>query len=150
MRIFKNAIEITKEVSRYDTTVYKLNYLIGDFIYIASDFPFNHTFIKLGTVTGVNYSSILSAISAIPTNPLLNTDSRLNTLDATISSRLAASAYIAPDNADILLIKAKTDNLPVDPASTTNVTTSTSTLAGDITVVNNNVLTDIALTTAGL
>jgi len=50
MRIFKNATEITREVSRYDATVYKLNYLIGDFIYIASDFPFNHTFIKLGTV----------------------------------------------------------------------------------------------------
>lgn len=36
---------------------------------------------------------------------------------------LAASAYTAPDNADILLIKAKTDNLPSDPASNTQVNT---------------------------
>lgn len=33
-------------------------------------------------------------------------------IDATISSRLAAASYTAPDNADIVAIKAKTDNLP--------------------------------------
>jgi hypothetical protein len=37
-------------------------------------------------------------------------------LDATVSSRLAASAYTAPDNAGVAAIKAKTDNLPTDPA----------------------------------
>ena len=50
MRIFKNNVEITKEVSRLDSSVYKLNYATGSYIYIASDFPFNHTFIKLGAV----------------------------------------------------------------------------------------------------
>jgi hypothetical protein len=33
------------------------------------------------------------------------------------------ATYVAPDNADIALIKAKTDNLPADPASNTEVDT---------------------------
>ncbi len=36
---------------------------------------------------------------------------RLDNLDATVSSRLAASSYVAPDNASISAIKSKTDNL---------------------------------------
>lgn len=79
---------------------------------------------------------------------------KLDDLDATVSSRLATSGYTAPDNADIgtilaavqsgtyglsalqalsTAIKAKTDNLPSDPASqsTTNtaITAATSLLA---------------------
>lgn len=49
-----------------------------------------------------------------------------NDLNATISSRLATSGYTAPDNTSITAIKAKTDNLPTDPASTTNVNTRAS------------------------
>jgi hypothetical protein len=64
-----------------------------------------------------------ASVTAIPTNPVLTTDSRLNNLDATISSRLATSGYSAPDNTDVLAIKAKTDNLPIDPASNTQVNT---------------------------
>lgn len=37
-------------------------------------------------------------------------------IDAAISSRLATSGYVAPSNAEIADIKAKTDNLPSDPA----------------------------------
>ncbi len=37
-------------------------------------------------------------------------------LDASISSRMASAAYTAPDNASISSIKAKTDNLPSNPA----------------------------------
>jgi hypothetical protein len=37
-------------------------------------------------------------------------------LDAAVSTRLASSSYTAPDNSDITAIKAKTDNLPSDPA----------------------------------
>jgi hypothetical protein len=37
-------------------------------------------------------------------------------LDAATSTRLASSAYEAPSNSDISAIKAKTDNLPSDPA----------------------------------
>jgi hypothetical protein len=38
-------------------------------------------------------------------------------IDAAVSTRLATSGYTAPDNADVAAIKAKTDNLPADPAS---------------------------------
>jgi hypothetical protein len=38
----------------------------------------------------------LTAIASIPTNPLLTIDTRLDTLDAAISSRLASMAYTAP------------------------------------------------------
>jgi hypothetical protein len=37
-------------------------------------------------------------------------------LDVAISTRLAGSAYTAPANSDVAAIKAKTDNLPSDPA----------------------------------
>ncbi len=39
------------------------------------------------------------------------TEARLARLDADVSSRLAASAYTAPDNAGVLAIKTKTDQL---------------------------------------
>jgi len=63
-------------------------------------------------------------IAAIPTNPLLTTDVRLNDLDATISSRLATAGYTAPDNADIVAIKSKTDNLPASPAAVSDIPTA--------------------------
>ena len=50
-------------------------------------------------------------------------DTRIANLDATVSSRLATSGYNAPDNTSISAIKAKTDNLPTDPASDTQVNT---------------------------
>jgi hypothetical protein len=37
-------------------------------------------------------------------------------LDAATSTRLASSSYTAPANSDVAAIKAKTDNLPSDPA----------------------------------
>lgn len=49
-------------------------------------------------------------------NPYAAANLGLTDLDATISSRLATSGYTAPDNADIASIKARTDNLPDDPA----------------------------------
>lgn len=52
-----------------------------------------------------------AGIAAIPTNPLLTNDARLNNLDATVSSRLATSSYTAPANSDVAAIKAKTDTL---------------------------------------
>lgn len=54
MRILINGnTEITKETYRIDSEVYQLNYDAGDSIIIASDFPFNHLFIKLGTVKNI-------------------------------------------------------------------------------------------------
>jgi hypothetical protein len=40
----------------------------------------------------------------------------LANLDAAVSTRLATAGYTAPANSDITAIKAKTDNLPADPA----------------------------------
>ena len=48
MRIFDNSYEITKEVERIDLTSRVISYEVGDFIYFASDFPFNHLFVELG------------------------------------------------------------------------------------------------------
>jgi hypothetical protein len=42
----------------------------------------------------------------------------------TVGSRLASAGYTAPDNANILLIKAKTDNLPANPAATSDIPTA--------------------------
>jgi hypothetical protein len=50
------------------------------------------------------------------------TNKGLGNLDVAVSTRLASASYTAPDNADIVAIKAKTDNLPAAPASTTNIT----------------------------
>lgn len=45
----------------------------------------------------------------------------VDNINATISSRLAAASYTAPDNAGIAAIKAKTDNLPADPADASDI-----------------------------
>jgi hypothetical protein len=71
-----------------------------------------------------DFTTVNNAIAAIPTNPLLTTDTRLNNLDASINSRatqasvnaipttpLLASNYTPPDNASITSIKTKTDQL---------------------------------------
>lgn len=54
-----------------------------------------------------NSTALAAAVAAIPTNPLLNSDARLNHLDADVSSRLASSGYTAPpsasDNAQAVL-----------------------------------------------
>ncbi len=68
----------------------------------------------LGTPLGI---SIAGDIAAIPIDPLLTGDTRLNHLDADISTRLATSGYTAPANSDITAIKGKTDNLPSSPAA---------------------------------
>lgn len=55
MRILYGNNEFTKEVERLDAGEYSLTYTTGNYIYIASDFPFNHLFFKLGTtVNAVN------------------------------------------------------------------------------------------------
>lgn len=55
----------------------------------------------LETGTSGLTASESAALLAIPTNPLLVNDVRLNNLDTTVSSRLASSSYTAPDNAGI-------------------------------------------------
>lgn len=66
----------------------------------------DHVVNNIVTVGGSNVitgdiADILTPIAAIPTNPLLTTDARLDHLDEDISNCLAAAAYTAPDNASI-------------------------------------------------
>jgi hypothetical protein len=58
-----------------------------------------------------NVDTLQTSVNAIPVNTLLTTDTRLNNIDVATSTRLAASAYVAPDNTSIAAIKAKTDTL---------------------------------------
>jgi hypothetical protein len=55
--------------------------------------------------TAISSRATQTSVNAIPTAPLL------------------AASYTAPDNAGVAAIKAKTDNLPADPASNTQVAT---------------------------
>jgi hypothetical protein len=57
--------------------------------------------------------------AAIATAVRTELATELGRVDAAVSTRLAATAYTAPANSDIAAIKAKTDNLPADPATET-------------------------------
>lgn len=56
MRFWHNQAEFTKKAEKLDGQSFNLNYQVGDFIYIGSDFPFNHTFFKvlIGATTTAN------------------------------------------------------------------------------------------------
>ena len=54
----------------------------------------------------------------------------IDQLNVPVASRLASSAYVAPDNASITAIKAKTDTIPPNPALTTDVPTVAQVAAG--------------------
>lgn len=88
---------------------------------------------------------VLTAPTNITSDGATISQTQLGRLDATVSSRLATSGYTAPDNSSITAIKAKTDNLPSDPASNTQVNTrlaSASYTAPDnatISTINTNV-----------
>jgi hypothetical protein len=60
MRIFHNDIEITKEVEKLDSTSYQLTYTPGDYLYIASDFPFNHFYLAMGATKNLVSDAIMS------------------------------------------------------------------------------------------
>lgn len=46
MRIFHDDLEITKDLIKLDEAHVDISYVLGDFIYIASDLPFNHFYLK--------------------------------------------------------------------------------------------------------
>ena len=62
--------------------------------------------------------ALASLLEAIPTNPLL------------------ASSYVAPDNADIALIKAKTDTIPAVPLGTADIAVKAKNAAGNTDIVD--------------
>ena len=51
-------------------------------------------------------------------------------IDVAISTRLASASYTAPDNASVTAIKAKTDNLPSDPADASEITAAFTEIKG--------------------
>lgn len=69
-----------------------------------------------------------TSVDAIPTNPLLTTDARLDNLDATVSSRLASSAYTTPptsaQNATATRAELTTELGRIDVATSTRLATS--------------------------
>lgn len=100
---------------------------------------------SVGSVTGLTVSNLDVAVStrlagssyAAPLDAAgvrsavglasANLDTQLAAIDSDVNSRLAATSYTAPDNASVAAIKAKTDNLPVNPAATGDAMTLTAT-----------------------
>lgn len=63
MRVFfkdgSNIQEITKQINKYKSDTYMLTMTSSDAIYIASDFPLNHFFIKVGAVVNESPSEMI-------------------------------------------------------------------------------------------
>jgi hypothetical protein len=77
MRVFfkdvSNVSEITKEINKYKSDTYLLTVTDQDAIYIASDFPLNHFYIKMGSVlNSVNANMEVSYWSASGFSPVAN------------------------------------------------------------------------------
>jgi len=70
----------------------------------------------LATVTTLTNAPTVPTASAIATQVRTELATELARVDVATSTRLASSAYTAPANTDVAAIKAKTDNLPSDPA----------------------------------
>jgi hypothetical protein len=80
-----------------------------------------------GTVDTLTNAPTVPTSAAIATQVRSELDSnstKLANLDASISSRLAGSAYTAPANSEISAIKAKTDALPASPAAVSDIPTT--------------------------
>ena len=69
-------------------------------------------------------------------------------IDAAISTRLAGGSYVSPDNAGIAAVKAKTDNLPSDPADQSLVIAATDAIMTAVGDVPTNAELATALATA--
>lgn len=76
-------------------------------------------------------------------------------IDATVSSRLAAASYTAPDNAtiaaiagfvdtEVAAIKAKTDNLPADPADASDIAASFAAVNATLATMSGYIDTEVA------
>lgn len=84
----------------------------------------------VGSVTGNVGGNVAGSVGSV-------TGLTASNLDAAVSTRLATAGYTAPDNADILLIKAKTDNLPSDPADASDIVGAFSVVNANISALNN-------------
>lgn len=63
MRVFfkegSNVLEITKQITRYKSDTYLMSLATTDAIYIASDFPLNHFYVKMGTAKNTLASNVI-------------------------------------------------------------------------------------------
>lgn len=65
---------------------------------------------ELGRIDGtITSRASQTSVNAIPTNPLLTTDVRLNNLDVAISTRLATAGYSAPISASAIATQVRTE-----------------------------------------
>lgn len=78
-------------------------------------------------------------LMALPTNSLLTTDTRLNNLDTTISSRMATFTYIAPDNATMTNISERIPTTLIGGKMDSNTTS-----------ISNNAITAAAIAATAL
>jgi hypothetical protein len=79
-------------------------------------------------LNGASAPSAATVASAVRTE--LTTE--LGRIDVATSTRLATAGYTAPANSDISAIKAKTDNLPSDPADQSLIIDATNALSSQI------------------
>ena len=79
--------------------------------------------VELATVSNIDteVDAIQTALAAVPTTPLLAADTRLNNLDATVSSRLPTSGYTAPP-ATVTLASSQPDYAPAKAGDAMNLT----------------------------
>lgn len=84
------------------------------------------------------------AASEIATAVRTELATELGRVDVAVSTRLSTAGYTAPDNADIVAIKAKTDNLPTDPADASDVAASFSSVASTLATIASYVDTEVA------
>lgn len=85
-----------------------------------------------GLATTTALGGLITTVGAAGAGLTALGDARLANLDAAITSRLATGGYTAPDNTSIAAIKAKTDNLPSDPADESLVIAATAAIQASI------------------
>lgn len=140
------AVEIRQEMDTNSTRLAAIvNYLDTEIAAILAAVDTEIGAIKTKTDgLPADTSAILTALTALVddlegrlTSVRAGLLDNLTNLDAAMTSRLATAGYTAPDNAGIAAIKAKTDNLPADPAGVSDVTVTGGFETADRTLLQN-------------
>jgi len=136
------------------------------------DYLTGDIFARIGAPAGASISADIAAISSAPSASTVASAVRteltteLGRIDAAISTRstyagadtsgtttllsritgaaLLAASYTAPDNAGIAAVKAKTDNLPSDPADASDISGAFSTVNSTLATIAGYVDTEVA------
>jgi hypothetical protein len=121
--------ELTTELGRIDTPISSRNATAPDNAGIAAikaktdNLPSDPADQSLLTASIAAIGSAPSA-ATVATAVRAELATELSRVDVAVGSRLATASYVAPANADIAAVKAKTDNLPSDPADQSLLTAS--------------------------